>query len=133
MWARMTQLFKSKWVYQEGEIKQRSGEYEKNFLFWCEKLAGMTDEQWRRGFAQLEFMVRDAARQGEDMWPPSYAAFLGMCDGPKEQEDPRKKALHKFVTPYFKVEALEDKTAIERSQAIGSSTLESLKSMFDEG
>lgn len=63
----------------------------------------------------------EAARVGDTEWPPSYAAFLGMC------EEPKVKALHK---PFPKLQ-LPDKTARERSQAVGSSTLDSLKSMFD--
>jgi hypothetical protein len=125
-------LFKSKWAYQEGEIKQTDGQYERNFLFWCEKLAGLTDEQWARGFERVEFSVREAARQGNEAWPPSYAAFLGYCDEPDKPDDPHKKALHQFVTPYWKVKQLEDQTKKERAKETAETELGKLKSLFED-
>lgn len=120
----MTQLFGHKWASQEGEILNERGEYARNFLFWGQKTRNLTDEQWRRGMEYVEYIVKEAARQGDkkELWPPSYAAFLGFCE-------PRPGS--KMYKPFEPLK-LPDKTAHERSQAVGSSTLDSLKSMFDD-
>jgi len=129
MWERMTQLFSHKWLSTEGEAEKAPGRPSDNFLFWCQKTDALTAEQWRRGFQVLEQKVREAARQGEDMWPPSYAAFLGMCDEPEGQH---KKALHQFVTPYFVANSLEDLSKKEEAQKLGEQTLDTLKTLFDD-
>ncbi|MEW5248896.1 hypothetical protein [Microbulbifer discodermiae] len=118
----MTQLFGHKWVSQEGEPGNEREGYSPNFLLWAQKTAHLNDAAWKRGFDRLEFMVREAGRQGDEVWPPSYAAFLGMC------EKPHGEMAHKLFKPL----ALPDKAAQERSRSIGSKTLGDLKSMFSE-
>lgn len=97
------------------------GKPSENFLFWCRKTAHMTDAQWRRGMDHVENSVRESARQGDEVWPPSYAAFLGMCD-------PRPGS--KMYRPFEPLK-LPDKTAQERAIAQGEKTISDLKAMFD--
>lgn len=109
--------------------------YEDRFLVWCNKTRPLfrchkdsnPNEVAKRRFAKgMEFVeheVTEAARLGEkkEKWPPSYAAFMGYCQIGAEE------ASHKLFEPL----RLPDKTARERSQSVGISTLDSLKSMFD--
>lgn len=122
MWERMTQLFGHKWISTEGEPLNENGDLSENFVFWCKKTEDLSNEAWRRGFDRLEFQVRDSARQGDEAWPPSYAAFLGMCD------EPEVKALHK---PFAR-RALPDKGAEERARKAGETELSRMLNLFDD-
>ncbi len=85
LWDRMEQLFRHRWSSAEGE-KFKDGQLTQNFLMLCRKTEELTNEQWRRGFDQLEKRVSDAARQGDESWPPTYAEFVGLCQEHKEQQ-----------------------------------------------
>lgn len=122
MWERMSQIFGHKWASQEGEIREANGQYASRFLLWCRKTAHLTDEQWARGFRTLEQRVREAGRQGDVIWPPSYAAFLGFCE-----EAPKARG-HRY---FDRSTALEDKTERERRIEIGRRECKSILSMFD--
>lgn len=116
----MGQLYGHKWASQSGPIKHKNGQYTQEFLLWCRKLEGLTDEQYQRGFYQLEFLVREAAKLGDEAWPPSYAGFLGYC------ETPHGEISHKL----FPKLALPDKTAQERAKKAGEAELEKMKGLF---
>jgi hypothetical protein len=98
-----------------------NGTYSRGFLLWCRKLEHLTDDDFRRGFEQIEFLVKEAARQGDEIWPPSYAGFLGYC------EKPHGTQAHK----YFPRTGLPDKTAREREREIGRNEVKKLQSMFE--
>lgn len=59
-----------------------NGAHSENFKLWCRKLDNLSDEDFARGFEQLEFMLKEAGREGRELWPPSYAEFLGYCEKP---------------------------------------------------
>lgn len=118
----MRQLFGHKWVSQAGPAKLGNGQYSPEFLLWCRKLESLSDEQYQRGFYMLEHKVREAARLGEDEWPPSYAGFLGYC------ERPHGAIAHRRFTQA----QLPDKTAQEKARKAGAEELDKLKGMFDE-
>lgn len=105
----MRQLFGHKWASQAGPAKLENGRYSPEFLLWCRKLEGLSDAAYQRGFNQIEFLVKEAARQGDEMWPPSYAGFLGYCE-----EAPRS-AMYKHFPPI----GIEDKTKREKDREIG--------------
>src|SRR5690606_1671706 len=97
-------------------------EYSEEFLLWCRKLQGLSDEEYRRGFYQLEYKVRESARQGEEEWPCSYAGFIGHCSLPHGQ-----RAHRRFQQP-----RLPDKTAQERAAAAGAAELDKMRSLFSD-
>lgn len=88
-------------------------QYSENFLLWCKKTANLSDDDWKRGFSAIEYRLKEAGRQGDTLWPPSYAEFLGYCEKPHgeaayksfqkrlpvppEFESKRKKAARKEI------------------------------------
>lgn len=118
----MRQLFGHKWASQAGPAKLENGRYSPEFLLWCRKLQGLSDEEYQRGFTMLEARVREAATLGEEEWPPSYAGFMGLC------EKPFGSMAHK---PFDKSRALEDQTTKEKRRELGIRECQNLLSMFD--
>lgn len=116
----MRQLFGHKWASQAGPAKLENGHYSPEFLLWCRKLEQLTDAEYQRGFMQLEFLVREAARQGDELWPPSYAGFLGYCEKPHSEQAHR----------YFSQQALPDTTAQERAKAAGNREIRKMRALF---
>mgnify|MGYP000442255477 CR=1 FL=1 len=98
-----------------------NGKYSEGFLLWCRKTERLSDDAWKRGFEIVEFNVKDAAKSGDEYWPPSYAAFLGYCEPP----------VGSIAHRYFPRLGIPDKTSQERSKAAGSKELEKMKSMFN--
>ena len=49
------------------------------FRTWCEKLAHLTEQQFRQGVELLERQEAEARRIGDETWPPSYAGFIGLA------------------------------------------------------
>lgn len=121
LWTRMIQLFGHKWHSNAGPTKHQNGKYTQEFLLWCRKLDGLSDEAYQRGFWMLEHKVKEAARMGEEEWPPSYAGFLGMCERPHGEMAQR----------YFSPPALEDKTKKERDREVGKREAKKLLEQFD--
>lgn len=124
MWARMTQIYGNKWTSQEGEPRQINGDDSARFILWCQKTDGLTDDQWKRGFENVEHEVRDKKRDGEIAWPPSYAEFLGLCD----RDDTQKYIPeHKYFPPI----GIEDKTTREKRRLLGIEKCGQLKGIFE--
>ncbi len=120
----MGQIFGHRWTGQEGEPKDSKGNFTGRFLLWVEKTEKLTDDDWRRGFENVEIMVREKTRNHETAYPPSYAEFLGMCDNDENQ---------KYI-PEHKMFALtkieSDEERAERKQS-GLEKSQRLKSIFD--
>lgn len=137
----MIQLFGNKWIKTEGNIFKvgKDGRvtdvYEDRFLIWCNKTRPLfrchkesdPNEAAKRRFAKgMEFVeheVMEAARLGEkkEVWPPSYAKFMGFCQIGSEE------AAHKKFEPL----KLPDKTAQEKAKVAGERELDKLKSLFE--
>lgn len=120
LWVRMGQLYGHKWSSQEGPATMENGAYSTAFILWCRKTEGLTDEAWQRGFNQIEFLVKEAARQGEEAWPPSYAGFIGYCE----------RAHGELAHKYFPQLGLEDKTKRERDLEIRKSELKKIQDLL---
>ncbi len=62
------------------------GLYTSNFQRWCKKTDHLTEEEWTKGFNELERRMTADAGNGRESWPPSYAEFIGyarpVVDGP---------------------------------------------------
>lgn len=95
------------------------GGFTENALFWARKTEGLSDEEWRRAFEQVEHRVKDAARIGEKCYPPSYAAFLAYSK-------PASRA-HK----HFKPLALPSDEAKEKARIAAERELDKMKSLFE--
>lgn len=120
----MNQLYRHRWVKQEGEIKDARGDYTNGFLLWCRKTEHLTDEMWSRGFARVEFNVSEAAAKDEKSWPPTYGEFLGFCSVVANDVQAHK---------YFRRIGIEDKTGKEKRKAIGREKSAALKaSLFGD-
>lgn len=118
----MTQLYGHKWASREGMPKTEAGHFAPNFLFWCKRTEHLNDEQWRRGFDQLEYLVRDAARCGDEAWPPSYAEFTMYCEKPSGSQAHR----------YFARSLPEPESMKEKRHKQAKHYIERLKNIFEE-
>ncbi len=124
MWQRMSQLFGHRWSSQEGDVRTPRGDYSPRFLLWCRKTESLSEDDWRRGFAVVEQRVREAARQGDTEWPPTYGEFLGYC------MPPVKPRGHRY---FDQSRAIEDQEAKKRRYEAGRKHCSELLKMFDEG
>lgn len=89
LFARFGDLFGNKCKADGLNIKDDNGQYSTKFKLWCKKLheAEITVEDVARGIKHLEESIRDSVRAGNEIWPPSYAAFIGHCDKQKQREE----------------------------------------------
>lgn len=83
---------------------------------WCYALQDMTADQLRNGIDNL-------VHREDSHWPPNAQEFADLCRNSFTWE----RQCHKAFTP---VNKLEDLSAKEANQDVGSSTLSSLKAMF---
>lgn len=86
------------------------GIHSQTFQLWCKKLHGLTEQEFAYGMKKLEERATALFQQGEEMWPPSYAEFIGLCS------EPKTCPAHKYFEPTKK---LEDKTAREKRRQLG--------------
>lgn len=123
LWDRMTQLYRHKWVSAEGDKMDHLQQLTENFILWCRKTEGLTDEQWRRGFNRIEHDVRIASTAGDESWPPTYAAFLGFCSEPSCGYGGMYKK-HRLALPIPEEER-------QKRKAKGRAEIKAIKSIFD--
>ena len=52
-----------------------------NLILWCSKTEALTPDDFAKGFERLEQILEENARNPEpkEIWPPSYAEFIGMA------------------------------------------------------
>ncbi len=118
----MIQLYGHKWHSAQGDKLTEKNDFSTNFILWCKKTAHLSEKQWRNGFEKLEFEVQEAGRRGKQVWPPSYAEFIGMCE-----IDPGASA-HKLFVPRLP----EPKEVKSERKEKGRQRMDSIKSLFDE-
>ena len=122
LWARMSQLYRHKWDTSEGRILDDQGNYSDGFLLWCRKTESLTHDEWRRGFDVLEQEIREAERSGDNLWPPSYPAFIEKC---------QSRINAKMYKVFPATLQLEDKTTKEKRKEQGRQECQKLLSMFE--
>jgi hypothetical protein len=120
----MTQIYGARWCSQEGEPTEINGNDSARFKLWCEKTESLTDEQWQRGFRNVEARVRKKSFLGETDWPPTYAEFLGLCDQAEESD---RAPEHRYFAPL----GIEDKTAREKRRELALEKCKALKGIFE--
>jgi hypothetical protein len=95
-------------IYADSE----KGIFSEAFKLWCRKLSDLTDKDFKNGIEGVERKQEAMYRDGEDMWPPSYAEFKALCF-PNVGRDTQA---HKYFPPPIGV---EDLTAKEKRREIG--------------
>ena len=95
----------------------------------------MTDDEWARGVNALEVRVADEAAKGEQMWPPTYAEFVGICKPPTKAEGEKRGSYNDFFARDENGLAIQLPEPIEyrtKRKKAGESSLNKLMGMFDE-
>jgi hypothetical protein len=96
----------------------------RNFLLWAEKTERLTDEQWAKGFAELERRVERASAENKTAWPPSPSEFVGLC---KSTTDAGPNGIYKRFKPALPVP--DDIKQKRREKA--TETCQNLLQLFD--
>lgn len=81
LFTRLADLFGSKAASKSLVIYYdiEKGEYSEQFDLWAWKLDDLTPEDFKRGMDGLERRAEQCYRDGEEMWPPSYAEFRALA------------------------------------------------------
>lgn len=81
LFTRLADLFGSKAASKSLVIyyDMEKGEYSEQFDLWAWKLDDLTAEDFKRGMDGLEKRAEQCYRDGEEMWPPSYAEFRALA------------------------------------------------------
>lgn len=114
LFTRLADLFGSK-VFNRGLVIYADAEkqiYSEAFKLWCRKLEDLTETDFKTGMDGLEKKTEAAYREGEEMWPPSYAEFRALAF-PKTSRD---TIAHKYFEPTL---AIEDQAAKAKRYEIG--------------
>jgi hypothetical protein len=118
--AVFAQLFGTK-CQQQGLVvysNEERGIHSPTFLLWCQKLSGLRLGEFKSGWAVLEKRVENAGREGKDLWPPTYAEFLGMCTRNHET---------RAHVPFKPESALEDLGAKEAAKEAGAQAIADMR------
>lgn len=109
IFARFADLFQNKCKTQGIVIYNDDDKYTDTFKLWCVKLdqAGIKVDDVARGIKHLEEHIRDSARSGNEVWPCSYAEFIGHCEKQKERGKMWKSLPKPSMTNEQKKEAMK--------------------------
>lgn len=80
--------------------------YSEQFDLWAWKLDDLTAEDFKRGMEGLERRAEQCYRDGEEMWPPSYAEFRALAFPASNRDTLAHKLFDKPALP----EPIEHKT-----------------------
>lgn len=126
LFTRLADLFGSKAASKSLVIyfDEAKGEYSEQFDLWAWKLDDLTAEDFKRGMEGLERRAEQCYRDGEEMWPPSYAEFRALAF----PASTRDTLAHK---PFDRL-ALPDMTSISKAKQAGRSELDKMLAMLDD-
>jgi hypothetical protein len=127
VFTRFADLFGAKVKTRGLEIycDSEKGIYSEAFRLWCRKLSDLGEDDFKAGMTGVETRAEAMFREGDEMWPPSYAEFRALCF-PMTTRDTQA---HKYFEPVL---ALEDKTAKEKRYELGRQKSAELLSMFPD-
>lgn len=125
-WLRMTQLFQHKWTSTEGDCLD-AGRHTDTFLRWCKELEHFTVEDWKRAYKRIEGDIKQAARIGDDLWPPCSLDVVTYAEPVIGS-----KMYKSFVEYDGKPKAIEDTTAREKRFAKGREECAKILGMWDD-
>jgi len=117
----MAQLYPHKFTSAEGE-HIKNGEHTNNFKRWCSELEHFTGKHWKRAYRRIEGDIKDAAKMGEDIWPPCSVAVVAYAEPP---------ICSQMYKPFDRAIGIEDKTAKEKRKKKGVEECAGMLSMFD--
>ena len=120
-WAWMTRQFKHKWSSSEGDIYDGENLAD-NFTQWCQELNYFGDKEWSRVFERIQADIMNAAKMGDDIWPPSSIAVVAYAE----------PAINSKMYRELPDIGIEDLTAKEKRKQTGLSELEKLKALINE-
>lgn len=125
VFTRMADLFGHKAISRGFVIfaDAEKGIYSESFELWCRKLDDLSADDFKRGVAGLESKAEDDYKQGNEMWPPSYAEFRALAF-PKVDRD---TLAHK---PFPRLTALEDQTEKAKRYELGKQKSRELLDML---
>lgn len=78
---------------------EAKGEYSEQFDLWAWKLDDLTAEDFKRGMDGLERRAEQCYRDGEEMWPPSYAEFRALAFPASNRDTMAHKPFDKPALP----------------------------------
>ena len=91
------------------------------FRIWVDATKDFTEQQWIRGVDRVQKNIREAVKQGNESWPPSYEEFSVYATE-------SKNASQKIFTPSLP----EPESARAERKAKGVERMATLKGIFDE-
>ena len=117
----MTKQYRHQWTSSEGGVYEGDNLSE-NFLSWCEELQDFGDKEWGRVFERIKGDIKDAAKTGEDIWPPSSVAVLAYAEPPMCSQ---------MYKTFDRAKGIEDQTAKAHRKEVGAKECGNILSMFD--
>lgn len=132
----MAELFRNKArsegiVIFKSETHEEQGIFSETFKLWCVKLKDLTIEDFRTGTLAMEQKAEAMYRQGDEMWPPSFAEFRALCFPAADNDKQAHRVLPSLYDPSTGSYRLEDQTAKEKRYAIGRQESSKLLDMLD--
>jgi hypothetical protein len=127
LFTRLADLFDSKAaakglvIFSDREKKI----YSEKIELWFRKLDDLDTEDFKRGMTNLEKKAEIDYREGNEMWPPSYAEFRALAF-PKSGRDTQAHKV--FDRPI----GIEDQTAKAKRCEVGIKNTSSLLEMLDQ-
>mgnify|MGYP003646112776 CR=1 FL=1 len=118
----MILLYRHQFTSTEGLVFDEEENYNNNFLRWCKELEHFTGKDWSRAYKRIESDVKEAARMGKDIWPPSSLAVVAYSEPP---------ICSQMYKAFDRSTAVEDLTAKEERYRRGQEESSKLLSMFD--
>lgn len=105
-----------------------------NFVLWCSKTESLTPEDFATAFERLEVMLEENARspQPKEIWPPSYAEFIGMAKEAKRSYGAHKDFYARDENGIAK-RLPEPEYQRQKRKEKGLQHTTRILSMFDEG
>ena len=118
-WEWMTREFGHKWNFQGGVFD--GPKLAKNFMVWCEKLQHFTEREWDRVFKRIEGDIKEYAKLGKTLFPPSPTEVVAYA------ESPVGAGMYK---DFDRSTAVEDLTKKEERHELGKQQCSNLLDMF---
>lgn len=133
LFTRLADLFNDKAKKTHAIYKDREKKiYSTAFELWCRKLNDLSTEDFKRGMAGLEKKAEDDYREGNEMWPPSYAEFRALAFPKHGRDTQAHKLAPSLYDPQTGTYRLEDQTAKARRYETGLKNTSALLAMLSE-
>jgi hypothetical protein len=134
LFTRLADLFGNKAARQGLNVyKDRNKKNLSDVLkLWCRKLDDLKTEDFQRGMAGLEKKAEIDYREGNEMWPPSYAEFRALAFPKINRDAQAHKPAPSLYDPQTGTYRLEDQTAKAKRYELGKRESSKLLAMLDQ-